>query len=246
MSADASALLHNSLLTRTRTRYFQIMSGVLLAIVLLGFARSFYMRPVFIGNALPTALLVHGSLLTVWFAFAFSQASLIGAGRTALHRSLGYAGAAWALIVASSGLIATLGMGARVHSLADREHMIVWGNFLTLLAFAALVILGVLQRNRAASHRRYMLMSSIAIIGPPLGRIPDWPGMPGGPQLAVAYAIGGIVLLFATLVVFDLRTLRRVHSATWIGMALTVASIAGTVVLGTSPIALRVLQSLVG
>jgi hypothetical protein len=245
MSADASTVFQDSPLTRARPRYFQIMTGVLLAIVLLGFARSFFLRPVFMTETLPTSLIVHGSLLTVWFVLAFVQASLIQAGNTALHRSLGYAGAAWALVIAASGLIATLGMGARVQSLADREHMIVWGNFLTLLAFATLVVLAVLQRNRAAAHRRYMLIASIAIIGPPLGRIPDWPGMPGGPQLAVAYAIGGIVLLLASVVVFDLRTLRRVHAATWTGVSITFASIVLTVVFGTSPLALRVLQAMV-
>jgi hypothetical protein len=87
-----------------------------------------------------------------------------------------------------------------------------------------------------------MLMASIAIIGPPLGRIPDWPGVPGGPPFAVAYAIGGIVLLFATLMIFDWRTRRRVHGATWVGFVITLVSIAGTVVLGTSPAAFRVLQ----
>ncbi len=108
-----------------------------------------------------------------------------------------------------------------------------------------LVTTGVLLRNRAPAHRRYMLMASIAIIGPPLGRIPDWPGVPGGPPTAVAYAIGGIVLLFASLMIFDLRSLKRVHAATWVGFVVTIGSIAGTVVLGTSPTALRVLQSMV-
>lgn len=244
MSADASSLLQNAALTRDRTRFFQVMSSLLLAIVLIGFARSFYLRPVFMSGPLPAALIAHGALLTVWFVLAFVQAALIPTGRVRLHRSLGYAGAAWAAVVLVSGLLATLGMGARVQSLADREHMIVWGNFLTLLAFASLVLLGVLQRNRPVSHRRYMLMASIAIIGPPLGRVPEWPGVPGGPPLAVAYAIGGIVLLFATLVVFDRRTLGRVHRATRVGMAITFTSIAGTVVLGTSPLALRALQFL--
>jgi hypothetical protein len=230
--------------TRTRPRYFQIMSGLLLAIVLLGFARSFYLRPMFLSESLPVALIVHGSLLTVWFVLHFVQASLIGAGRATLHRSLGYAGIAWAAVVAASGFVATWNLARNVHSLEDRYHMIVWGNFLTLTAFAIIVLLGTLLRNRAAAHRRYMLMSSIAIIGPPLGRIPDWPGVPGGPQLAVAYAIGGIVLLFATLMVFDLRSLKRVHGATWVGFVITIASIAGTVLLGTSPTALRVLQSI--
>jgi hypothetical protein len=243
MSAEASVL--DASMIRARPRYFQVMSGLLLAIVLLGFARSFYLRPVFLADALPVALIAHGSLLTVWFVLAFVQASLIAAGRTALHRTLGYAGAAWAVVVIASGLIATLGMGARVRSLADREHMIVWGNLLTLLSFATLVLLGVLHRRRAAPHRRYMLMASIGIIGPPLGRIPEWPGVPGGPAAAVAYAIGGIVLLFATLVVFDLRSARRVHTATWWGMAITLAAIVLTVVMGTSPAALRLLQTLV-
>jgi hypothetical protein len=246
MSADAATVLQNPALSRTRSRYFHFMSGLLLAIVLAGFARSFFLRPVFMSAALPAALLLHGSLLTVWFVVAFTQTSLIATGRTRLHRSLGYAGAAWALIVVVSGLIATLGMGRRVQSLADREHMIVWGNLLTLTAFTALVAAGVWKRNSAAAHRRLMLMASIAIIGPPLGRIPDWPGMPGGPQLAVAYAIGGILLLTGSVIVHDLRSMRRVHGATWAGLIVTFASIAGTVVLGTSSTALSVLRILVG
>lgn len=242
MSVDAVSI-GSLAAARARPRYFQIMSGLLLAIVLLGFARSFYLRPLFLPQVLPTALILHGSLLTLWFVIAFVQAMLINAGRASLHRALGYAGATWAAVVAASGFLATLGMADRVHSLEDREHMIVWGNLLTITSFVILVTAGVLLRNRAAAHRRYMLMASIAIIGPPLGRIPEWPGMFGGPSAAVAYAIGGILLLFASLMIFDLRTLKRVHSATWVGFAVTIGAIAGTVVLGTSPAALRLMQS---
>ena len=87
---------------RTDSRLFHaVMSGALLLIVLLGFGRSLFLRPFMELPTLPAAVWIHGGILTAWYVGAFAQSSLVSAGRTDLHRLLGWwvAGIGAAVIV---------------------------------------------------------------------------------------------------------------------------------------------------
>lgn len=60
-----------------RLGFFTVMSGALLLFVLVGFSRSFYLRPFGDLPPLSGALHVHGAALTAWFVLLFVQALLV-------------------------------------------------------------------------------------------------------------------------------------------------------------------------
>ena len=75
-----------------RDRFFIVMTGLMLVIVLVGFAHTLYLRVLFDLPEIPAQLYVHGTVLTIWFSLAFVQTWLIATDRTAIHRRLGVAG----------------------------------------------------------------------------------------------------------------------------------------------------------
>jgi hypothetical protein len=58
----------------------------------------------------------------------------------------------------------------------------------------------------------------MSIVGPALAPFPRWPIFAGGLEAGRNYAIGGLLILFALLLAYDIATRRRPHPASWIGM----------------------------
>ena len=210
---------------------------VLLLIVLVGFAPSFYLRATFPHvHELPALLHVHGAVLTGWSVLTVVQGWLMRSGRFQLHRQLGYITAGYAAIVIVFGVLANLMLIPQLDSPADGENVVVWGTFFTLVMFAVIVSLAVSFRARPDAHKRLILLASMSIIGPALARWPRWPIFAGGLAAGRTYAIGGLLVLFALLISYDVVTRKRPHPASWIGMLAIVASLAGAVFLGVTGI----------
>ena len=84
-------------------RAFLILHAVLLAFVLIGFGRSFYLAPLFGDPAgLDTPLRIHGWVLTACFTITVAQGWLVLKGQRARHRSL-----AWLAGLIAVGVVAT-------------------------------------------------------------------------------------------------------------------------------------------
>jgi hypothetical protein len=88
--------VHPASLLRARSRWFFIgAAGFLLLIVFLGFAPTFYLRPLFAPyvrlRPVPWYRYVHGALMTLWYVLFLIQASLVAGGRVRLHRRVGVA-----------------------------------------------------------------------------------------------------------------------------------------------------------
>ena len=105
------------------------------------------------------------------FSLTVVQGWLVHTKRLRLHRQLGYVAAAYAAIVIVLGTLANLMLISQVDSPADGENIVVWGNFFTLVMFAAFVCLAVVFRNSPAAHKRLMLLASVSIVGPALARL---------------------------------------------------------------------------
>jgi hypothetical protein len=221
--------------------------GALLAVVLVGFAASFYLRAWFPahplnGHPLGTARLLHGVALTAWFLLVFAQSALIVAGRRALHRAAAWSAAAVVPAVVATAVSVNVGAARSLVSAADPRNMFVWGNFVSLAAFVLLVAAGIRARRRPDSHRRYLLAASIAIVGPAFARISFWPFVSAGIVGAPAFAVAGMTLALAALVAYDRTTLSRVHAATKTGIATIVATLAIGVALGASGVGYGMLE----
>ncbi len=227
---------------RPAVRFYFAAHLALLLVLVGGFSRTFYLRPLLGAERLPPFLYLHGAVLTLWFVMAALQAWWIQAASPRIHRRSGYVLAAFAGLVVVTGLLADLRLGRAITSPADGEIIVFWGNLFTLALFAAFVTLGVLLRHRPETHKRLMLLASFSIVGPALARLADWPLSPGGPETRPLYGIVGLLLLFASLLVFDVVRRRRPHPVSAVGIAAILVSLGAAVFLGVSGLGFELLQ----
>ncbi len=176
---------------RPSRRFFVAISGAILAIVLLGFGPTLYLRAAFDVSPISPLLYLHGALMTGWFALVVVQATLIRGGRVATHRRLGIVGVCVGVGVVVAGTIVTLGIADRVMRAPTESDVALsalmglgtetplrglaatalWGNLSSLTVFSVLVGWAALMRNRGDVHKRLMLFASLCILPPAIARI---------------------------------------------------------------------------
>lgn len=201
-------------------RFFFVMSGLLLLFVVVGFARTFFLKPFFGVPPYGWHLYVHGAVLTAWFVVLFVQTSLVATGRVRHHQRLGIAGAAIAVCVVAVSLWI---LALRDAPVIDEAPGRAFGNLMSLVAFSFCVGSALWVRRRPASHRRLMLLGSIIITAPALDRVARLqplndlsaavlPDVLGSPE--VRFAAVATLSLMLTVVLHDLVKQRRPHLAT--------------------------------
>jgi hypothetical protein len=248
MASEAATFLAPKSGARTKAKrggspFFYGMSLLLLAIVLVGFAPTFYLRAIFPTPSIPPYLYVHGIVLTAWFIWLPLQTSLVRSGRLAQHRAMGVAGATIAAGVVLVGPMAAMGLvpralSAGLHWTTDMSMVLgppmagvkmidfftrlVTINLISITAFALLVGAAIVLRRKSAWHKRLILLGSLAIITPALGRISRLPHLGGenGPfSLIVLFA------LLLALIGHDVLTRRKLHPATIAGVGVIAAGV---------------------
>jgi hypothetical protein len=232
MNSNVSGLsiesARRSLRSPAEHRFYVGFSVVMAAAVLLGFARTFFLRawfPEWVHEHAPPELyfLFHGTVFALWFLLLIVQPSLIAAGRVNAHQRLGRFGAGLAVAVVVAGTIGALLAARRPGGFIDVPMPPL--QFLTiplsgLALFAIFVTLGIVNRRNPQSHKRYMLLSSVALIEAAVVR---WPFAIMTVTLPEPYWDIGTVfadLFLLPIVVWDLASRGRVHPVTlWGGLA---------------------------
>jgi len=97
---------------RAERAFFGGMAALIAVTILLGFARTYYLRPLVGATSPPLSNLtplihVHGLLFTGWIVLLVAQTRLVAAGRIDAHRRLGIAGAVLAALMTVASSIAT-------------------------------------------------------------------------------------------------------------------------------------------
>lgn len=220
-----------------RPRFFFVLSLVLLFVVFLGFAPTFYLDPLFDTRTdyrpTPVYIKIHAIILTMWFVGQVVQSGLIQRGRRNVHRTIGVIGAGIAAGVIITGVVATLiavphaeefGISPRA-----RLNVLVAANSFNLLVFAALVSLALHYRSRPQYHKRLMLIASIAIIGPavsPFRQLGIFLQSLLPESISIPVPLMFWVLLIVSIALYDLLSDRRIHPATiWGGCAKAAATV---------------------
>jgi hypothetical protein len=235
--------------TRTdrRGRFFVLMAAMMLVLLALGFGRTLYLRSLFGAldaatgsQVLPWHLYLHGIVMSSWFVVLFVQTVLVAAHRTDLHRRLGWAGIALAVLVVAVGVWAVIDGVPRnlaAGMTPDELRINVFGNLATLLPFGACVATAVACRRRPEVHRRFMAVASIAVTGQATQRIGLLLGVP---QIVLP---GYLVFIFA-LYGYDLWSRRRFHWATLTATALLIVSLVGFVILARTSMGSAIMDAL--
>jgi MFS family permease len=206
-----------------RRWFFTGMGFAVLATVSAGFAPTYYLKPLFATPALPLSVHIHGALFSAWVLLFAAQTSLVAANRTDLHKRLGSGGAVLAVAMVVSGLVVAIASARAAHpalgALATAPPLFVLVIPLaSVVVFTILAGLGLYYRRRADAHKRLMLLATIALLPPALGRIRVLSA--AGPS-----AFFGVTVLFIVAVVaYDNWTRRRVHPVSlWGGLFLALS-----------------------
>lgn len=123
-------------------RFYGAAWSAALVVVLVGFARTYYLKFRFGTPPLSFLLQLHGALMTSWFALFFLQLRLVAVRRVDLHRRLGVFGAG----LAASIVIVVIAV--LVHAASRDAHNPVDGPRSILFLGTGLVDIAVFERVR--------------------------------------------------------------------------------------------------
>ncbi len=190
-------------------------------VVIIGFARTYYLKPLFDTPTIPSRLVhLHGIVMTSWVALFVTQVWLVSARRTRVHQRLGIAGAILAGVVVCVGVATAIFAAARGSSPGPPplEFMVVpLGD---MLVFAILIGAALYFRRRLEIHKRLMLLASLSILAAAIARFPVKFIETGGPL--AFFGLTDLVVLGC--VVFDTVRNRKLHPGFLWGTLLIVAS----------------------
>jgi hypothetical protein len=233
----ATATLPKARLRRDRAydRYFfSAMALVVLATVLVGFARTYFLAGVFRAH-LPSLLIhIHGAVFSGWVMLLIAQTALVAGHRVDIHRKLGLAGFGLACTMIVLGVLAAGNSLARGFSppgsgLDSRTFYAV--PFFSMVMFAVLIFLAYRYRTDPPTHKRLILIATGVLLGAPTGR-PPFTVITGHPHMDSVLVYAFLLLIVA----YDLWSIRKVHPATvWGGLFVLVVSQAMVPIGMTSP-----------
>ena len=204
-------------------KFYSRMAIFLVAIVLLGFGPSFYLRglvPAYPrpNPTLPPHVILHGLVFSGWMAIFVAQTRLIAGRQHKLHMQLGIAWMAFAVAMIPVMYLTAVWQVARANQPPFTDPL-TWTivPLSVIIPFAILVYLGWENRRRAQWHKRLMLSAAIIVImGPALGRLPIAPPTLLGHTILL---LAGF-LLFVPLLLWDRKTQGHIHPATITGLAM--------------------------
>ena len=210
---DASATAGRS--DRLREHWFFCGMSVLLAlVVLIGFARTYFLAGLFHARPLPSPIVhIHAAVFTSWIALLVLQTSLAASGRADIHRRLGVAGLVLAPGIVTLGILVANEMLRRLWAVPGFDADAIYAVALSeVLGFAVPVTLAFRLRRNPAFHKRLVLIGTIAMMTAGFGR---WPvHFLLHKPLPAMMATFGLLLLLA---LYDLLAMRRIHIATALG-----------------------------
>lgn len=214
---------------RAERIFYTAMSVAILITVFAGFSRTFFLRPYFQTQPLLPLLIAHGIVFSSWIVLFLTQTTLVAAKRTRIHMRLGILGGVLASLMIVIGVYTSLVRAKGPSPIPDVNPL----SFLTIplgdmLVFGILVATALYFRRRPDTHKRLMLLSTIAILPAAVARLPIGFVETGGPLVF----FGLSDLFIVPLLVFDIITRGRPHRATLLGGALIVISHPLRIVIG--------------
>ncbi len=225
----------NSAMARMRADriFYSGVPAAVAVVVLWGFARSWFLRPI---DGIPEGfspltplLIVHGLVFTAWIALNALQPLLIAAGNRALHRTMGWVGAGLATAMLVLIPIATIeSMRHGGPSIFPSIYLFFAVNLIGALEFGLSVGLAIAWRKRADYHKRLMMLALVPLIPPAVARIP------GAGQFMPALGLVVMNLPIVLGILYDMSTRRRVHNVWLWGGPLMIGSEALMSVIGFS------------
>ncbi len=205
---------------------------IMVFILLAGFGPTYYLNPT---NAVTFRTLthIHAFTMVLWVALFVVQVTLVRSRNIKQHIRLGTAGAALAIIMSIIAIgvavqAAKYGSVSTPAGIDPLSFMAV--PVLNILIFDVLFAAAVILRKRAADHRRLMILTMIALLGPGLGRLK----IESLAALGPIFFLGFPVLLGIGLLVYDSWRNRRINRAFLLGLLFLLAGSVAMVAIGST------------
>lgn len=196
---------------RINDRKLYLIAAILIpVIVLIGFARTYYLKGFFTTPPIPSRLVhLHGLVMTLWVVLFVTQVTLIATRRTKTHQRLGIAGSILAIMVFVVGILTGLSAAARGASAGPPALQFLIIPLGDMFIFAVLIGTALYFRRKFDVHKRLMLLAAVNILVPAIARIPLKFIETGGPL--AFFGLADLCLL--ACVAFDTIKHRRLHPA---------------------------------
>jgi hypothetical protein len=200
-------------------RFMRNTGIVLLLLAVLAFAPRYFV-PLVSGSYAPPSPWMHPHAIfaLMWTGIFVVQPWLIVSGNVHWHKRVGYL----ALLVAVGNVISGIALQLDVlPTSADDFSNVVGGGFRlfhSTPAFVLFLCLAIGMRRRTDWHLRFMYQTAIAAIATILGRIYLFYGQLPENIISPLIPIGNLAFVLL-LPVYDFLKYRRVHPASWIGLA---------------------------
>lgn len=199
--------------------FYCCMAVAVVVTVFAGFAPTYFLRSLSSGPALSRLLHLHGLIFTSWIVLFTVQVSLVSARRVGVHRRLGIAGAALAILMLVVGAAAAIASAKQGFTPPGGPPPLIFLiiPLADLVIFMTLLGTGLRFRSRPEIHRRVMLLTTLALLTPAIARLPFVP-----PNPLAFFALTDLFIL--TCMVYDRVTRGRIHPAfLWGGLFVIVS-----------------------
>jgi len=221
MAAQAE-VLSRPIDRRMRERmFYSTMAFAILIVIFVGFSRTFYLRPYFFPERLIPLLILHGMIFSSWITLFVTQTALVATKKTSIHMKLGIASLVIAPLMLLVGTYTALVRAKGPSPIPGVNPL----SFLTI-PLGDMLIFGILfgaayyYRKKLDTHKRLMLLASIALLPAAVARWPLNFIATGGPL--VFYGLADLFIV--PCLIFDIITRGKPHRATVLGGALIVVS----------------------
>lgn len=218
---------------RREHRFFTGMAIAMAIVCFAGFAPTYYLKAHFGTPQLKPLVHFHGLVFTLWIVLLIVQTSLVAAGRVRLHRQLGFAGAALAVLMFVSAAAVALVRGKTITPGVPHEAVLAFLAIavVALLLFPALIGAALYFRHDAGAHKRLMILATTVFVTAAVHRLLMWLIDPAiGPPVF----FGVTDLFIVALAVYDISTRGRLHTATlWGGLTIIVSQPAAVLLAGS-------------
>lgn len=219
---------------RSDRRLFAFVAILFPIIVLIGFAPTYYLKPLFASPPIPSTLVhAHGILMGLWVVLFIVQVWLIRSKNMRLHMTLGKIGAALGVLIIIAGFLTGVAAGkygsnSNPPDIPALVFMVV--PMFDVVFFAAFFGAAIYFRKRPADHKRMILLTVINLLPPSIGRFPFAFVLAGGPL--VFFGVPALCAIF--FIIYDKLVNGVVNKPFVIGAVLLILSYPARLALGST------------
>lgn len=212
-----------------RPRLFVWAAIAAALVVVIGFARTYYLKGFFGTPALGALVHLHGLVMTLWFGTLVAQVLLVASGNLRMHRRVGIAGMGIAILLVIVGTLTAIAAARNGVTPGPPPLVFLAIPLGDMVLFGVLIALGFAYRSRGDYHKRFIVSASLAMLAAALARLP---GIGENGPLAFFGAADLILLAF---IAADTIHNRRFHPAFAISLAVVIVSQVGRLALAGTP-----------